>query len=162
MPINKYLASYDLLRFQDEQLKENACNTVDLFLKNNTPIRNAPLHTIAFIIQTKDLPGLKDLIINQKNKDTKKDEDKAFWGLLNDLILAQPGPEYSLSQIIQNELKVHNLLMEESAMQDKIEQKKIKKANKAIVNEVLNQSLAIYFEHFNSHYFYMTRQGAVS
>ena len=158
MTIDNYLNSYVFLLFQDENLRQNACKAVDLFLKDNKPVKNTQLHSIPLVIQAKGLSGLKDLIENQKGKDTKP-ENKIFWGFLHDLILAQPGTDYSLRQIIQNELQAHNLLAEETMTPDKTEQKKIKKLNKAVIDEVLTQSLPVYFEHFNCHYFY-TRQGA--
>nr|CBX31247.1 hypothetical protein N47_E47590 [uncultured Desulfobacterium sp.] len=161
MPADEYIESEGFRLFLDETIRQNACNAVELFLKDNKPIKNAQLNAIPPAIQARGFSGLKDLIENQKGKDTKP-ENKAFWEFLNNIILAQPGSEFSLRQIIQNELKAHNLLTEETMSHDKIEQKKIRKANKAIVDEVLNHSIAIYFEHFNSHYFYITKQGAVS
>ncbi|MDA3898204.1 MAG: hypothetical protein PF482_18875 [Desulfobacteraceae bacterium] len=159
MTIDNYLNSHEFLKFQDENLRQNACSAVEIFLKDNKPVKNRQLHGIPPTIQVQSLPGLKKLIEKQKSKETNQ-AIKTFWGFLYDLILALPGPEYSLRQVIENELKSHNLLTEDSGSLDKIEQKIIRKSNRNIINEVLAQSLHVYFEHFNCHYFYLNRQGA--
>jgi hypothetical protein len=92
--------SFHLL--QDEAMRQNACQAVDLFLKDHTPVKNAQLHSIPIVIQAKGLSGLRDLIENQKNKNTKKD-NKAFWEFMWGLILAYPGPQFSLRYFLQNQ-----------------------------------------------------------
>lgn len=161
MSVNEYIESDGFRLFLDEKIRQYACKAVEIFIKNNKLVKNAQLLIIPQTIQARGLSGLKDLIENQKSKDTKI-ENKAFWEFLNDLILVQLGPEYSLRQIIQNELKTHNLLIDETTTNEKIGQKKIKKSNNEIVDKVLTQSLKVYFEHFNSHYFYMTSKGELS
>lgn len=144
---------------QDEAMRQAACQAVDHFLKNNRPVKKAQLHSIPLILQAKGLSGLRTLIENQKNKNTKP-ENRAFWVFLSNLILLDPAPEFSLRYFLQNQTEIRALFREPTAESELKEQKRIKKSNKAILNEILEQVLPIYFEHFNCHYFYRTRQGA--
>jgi hypothetical protein len=144
------LESYSFHLLQDEAMRKNACQAVDHFLKDQKPVKKAQLYAIPLVIQAKGLSGLRDLIDNQKNKNTKK-ENKAFWLFLSDIILSNSGHEFSLRKF---------LLQDETSAIEKKDQNKIRKANKAIVNEIMEYVLPIYFEHFNCHYFYRTRQGA--
>ena len=153
------LESYSFHLLQDEAMRKNACHTVDHFLNDKKPVKNTQLHSIPLIIQAKGLAGLRDLIENQKNKNTKK-ENKAFWLFLSDIILSNSCPEFSLRYFLHNQPQIKALLQDESTAIEKKEQKKIRKTNKAIVDEIMEYVLAVYFEHFNCHYFYRTRQGA--
>lgn len=144
---------------QDGAMRQAACRAVDHFLKNNRPVKKAQLQSIPLVLQAKGLSGLRALIKNQKDKNTKT-ENKAFWLFLSNLILLDPGPEFSLRSFLLNQTQIKGMLKDETAAPERSEQKKIKKANKAILNEILEQVLPIYFEHFNCHYFYRTRQGA--
>jgi hypothetical protein len=149
--------SFHLLR--DEAMRQNACQAVDLFLKDNVPVKNAQLRSIPIVIQAKGLSGLRNLIENQKNKTTKKD-NSAFWKFIWELILAYPGPQFSLRYFLQNQPQIMVLLKDETSPPGKIEQKQARKANKAAIDQIMENVLPIYFEHFNCHYFYRTRQGA--
>ena len=151
------VSSFHLL--QDEAMRQNACQAVELFLKDHTPVKNAQLRSIPIVIQAKGLSGLKDLIENQKNKNTKKD-NKVFWEFMWELILAYPGPQFSLRYFLQNQPQIKVLLKDETSPPGKIEQKQARKANKAVIDQIMENVLPIYFEHFNCHYFYITRQGA--
>jgi len=153
------LKSYSFHLLQDEAMRKNACQAVDNFLKDQKPVKNAQLHAIPLVIQTKGFSGLRSLIKNQKNKKTKK-ENKAFWLFLSDLILSNPGSEFSLRYFLHNQPQINVLLQDETSAIEKKEQKKIRQANKAIVDEIMEYVLSVYFEHFNCHYFYRTRQGA--
>lgn len=153
------LESYSFYLLQDEAMRQNACHAVDHFLKDQKPIKKAQLYAIPLVIQTKGLSELRGLIENQKNKNTKK-ENKAFWLFLSDLILSNPGPEFSLRKFLLDQPQIKALLQDETSAIEKKEQKKIWKANKTIVDEIMEYVLPVYFEHFNCHYFYRTRQGA--
>jgi hypothetical protein len=153
------LESYSFHLLQDEAMRKNACQAVDHFLKDQQPVKNAQLHTIPLVIQAKGLSGLRELIDKQKRKNTKR-ENKAFWLFLSNLILLNPGPKFSLRCFLQNQSQINFLLQDETSAIEKKEQKKIRKANKAIVDEIMEHVLQVYFEHFNCHYFYRTRQGA--
>jgi hypothetical protein len=154
-----FLESYSFHLLQDEAMRKNACQAVDHFLNDKKPVKNTQLHSIPLVLQSKGFAGLRDLIDNQKSKNTKK-ENKAFWLFLSDLILSNPGPEFSLRHFLHNQPQINALLQNESTAKEKKEQKKIQKANKAIVDEIVEHVLPVYFEHFNCHYFYRTRQGA--
>lgn len=153
------LESYSFHLLQDEAMRKNACRAVDHFLKDQKPIKKVQLYAIPLVIQAKGLSGLRGLVDNQKNKNTKK-ENKAFWLFLSDLILSNPGPEFSLRKFLLDQQQIKALLQDETSAIEKKEQKKIRKANKAIVDEIMEYVLQVYFEHFNCHYFYRTRQGA--
>lgn len=153
------LESYSFYLLQDEAMRKNACQAVDHFLKAQQPVKYAQLHAIPPVMQAKGLSGLRGLIDNQKSKNTKK-ENKKFWLFLSDLILSNPGPEFSLRKFLLDQPQIKALLQDETSAIGKKEQKKIRKANKAIVDEIMEYVLPVYFEHFNCHYFYRTRQGA--
>lgn len=143
----------------DEALRQNACRAVDLFLKDHTPVRNAQLHSIPIVLQARGLSGLKDLIENQKEKNTKKDNSE-FWKFMWELILSNADQEFSLRHFLLNQPQIKAFLKDESSAPGKIEQKQIRKANKTFIEMIMEHVLPIYFEHFNCHYFYRTRQGA--
>ncbi len=144
---------------QDEAMRQNASSAVDYFLKKQTPVKNAQLHSIPIVIQAKGLSEIRDLIESQKNKNTKIN-NKKFWEFMWELILANPGPQFSLRYFLQNQPQIKALLKDESSAPGKIEKKQVRKANKAFIEQVMEHVLPIYFEHFNCHYFYKTRQGA--
>lgn len=144
---------------QDESMRQAACRAVDHFLKDNKPVKKAQLQSIPLVIQAKGLSGLRSLIENQRNKNTKT-ENKEFWLFLSNLILLDPGPDFSLRNFLLNNTQIKSMLKDEAVAAERSEQRKIKKANKAILNGIIEQVLPIYFEHFNCHYFYRTRQGA--
>ena len=156
---NEFMQSNSFHLLQDEAMRKNACQAVDHFLKDQKPVKNAQLYAIPLVIQAKGLSGLRDLIDNQKSKNTKK-ENKKFWLFLSDLILSNPGPEFSLRKFLLDQPQIKALLQDETSAIEKKEQKKIRKANKVFVNEIVEYVLPVYFEHFNCHYFYRTRQGA--
>jgi len=153
------LESYSFHLLQDEAMRKNACQAVNHFLKDQKPVKKAQLHTIPLVIQAKGFSGLRDLIDKQKKKNTKK-ENKAFWLFLSDVILSNPGPKFSLRYFLHNQSQINVLLQDETSTIEKKDQNKIRKANKAIVDEIMEYVLPVYFEHFNCHYFYRTRQGA--
>ncbi len=144
---------------QDEDLRKNACQAVDHFLKEHKPVKNAQLHAIPLIIQSQGFSGLRNLIENQKKKNTKKD-NRAFWKFMADLILASAAPALSLRSFLQNQSPIQVLLQDEAAATERKNQKQIRKANKAIIDGLMERILPVYFEHFNCHYFYRTQQGA--
>jgi len=153
------LESYSFHLLQDEAMRKNACHAVDHFLKDQKPVKKVQLYAIPLVIQAKGLSGLRDLIDNQKSKNTKT-ENKKFWLFLSDLILSNPGPEFSLRKFLLDQPQIKDLLQDQTSAIEKKEQKKIRKANKAIVDEIMEYVLQVYFEHFNCYYFYRTRQGA--
>ena len=139
----------------DEALREHACRAVEKFLAEYRPVKNVQLHAIPNIIRAAGMSGLRTLIENQKNKNTRT-ENKEFWTFLYELILVHPGPEHSLRAFIVEHTELNLPFDDENRTSDKKEQKLIRKGNKKIMEEVLEMVLDMYFEHFNSHYFYMT------
>ena len=160
MPGN-LINTHDFHLVLDEALRQNACQAVEHFLKDNQPVKNAQLHGISGVVQAKGLSGLRQLIENQKSKNTKK-ENRAFWEFMADVILKSPGPEFSLRAFLQSQPQVMALLEDETGVSENREKRKIRRANKAIIDQIMEQALQIYFEHFNCHYFYKTRQGVSS
>jgi hypothetical protein len=154
-----YIEDHSFHLLQDKAMRQNACQAVDLFLKQNTPVKNSQLRSIPVVIQAKGLSGLKALIENQKSKNGKE-ENKEFWKFMWELILAIPGPPFSLRCFLLDQPQLKALLKDESSSSEKIEQKQARRANKAVIDKIMEHVLPIYFEHFNCHYFYRTRQGA--
>lgn len=159
MTIEEYLNSNAFFMFEDEALRQNACDAVERFLQENRPVEKTQLHSIPAVIQAKGLGGIRKLIENQKSKNTKEENQK-FWQFVFDLLFGVPGPEFSFRSLVQDALKNQDLLQDEASVSEKAHQKKIKKVNKDLLERVMNHTIAIYFEHFNCHYFYQTRRGA--
>lgn len=159
--LSDFLKSNEFQMLMDEPLRENACKAVECFFQNNTPVKKAQLNSIPLVIQANGLAALTLLIENQKDKNTKI-ENKAFWRYLGDVVLSTPGTEFSLRDFLRRQPHIAVLLQDESGVTEKNEAKKIRKANKAIMDQLIEHVLKIYFEHFNCHYYYLTRQGAVS
>ncbi len=154
MSIETYINSDEFRFFLDEPLRQNACQAVEAFFNDFTPVNNVQLHSVPTVIQAGGLKALKDLMENQKKKNTKEINQK-FWEFLYNLFFGNPGPEFSLRSFIEAQPRVQGLLEDETNVSDKKEQKQIRKANKAKVEEIMAQVLPVYFEHFNCHYFYM-------
>ncbi len=156
MSLEAYIDSDDFRLFIDEALRQNACRAVEKFFDDYEPVKNSQLHSIPIVIQSGGFTELRKLAENQKNKNTKE-KNKKFWGFIYDLIVADPGTEFSLRSFIQKQLQIQGLLKDETGISDKKEQKQIRKVNKALIDEIVERVLPIYFEHFNCHYFYMNR-----
>ena len=152
-----YVHSDAFLLFVDKALRESACLAVDTFLKDNAPIDTAQLQSIPSVIQAGGLDKLEELVVKQKEKNTKE-RNKKFWEFVYQLIFADPGPECSLRSIISSLQEVRKMLKKESGGLERKESKRIRKENKALVDQVINYVLPVYFEHFNCHYFFMTRE----
>jgi hypothetical protein len=156
MSLESYIKSDDFRLFTDEPLRQNACRAVEKFLNDYDAVNNSQLHSIPIVIQGGGFTALRDLAENQKKKNTKE-KNKKFWEFLYDLIAANPGDDFSLRSFIQQQPRIQGLLKDETKVSDKKEQKQIRKANKELIDKVIEQVLPIYFEHFNCHYFYMNR-----
>jgi len=156
MSLETYFKSDEFRLFLDEPLHQNACNAVEKFLDSHEHIDNVQLHSIPGVIQGGGMAGFKDLVEKQKKRNTKL-RNKKFWEFLYDLVFATPGPEHSLRSFIAAQPRIQNLLEDETMASEIKEQKRIRKANKALVEEAMAYILPIYFEHFNCHYFYMNR-----
>lgn len=153
MSISEYAESHAFRLFCDERLRQHACQSVELFLEKHTAVKKSQLHPIPSVIQAKGLSGLESLTDNQKTKNTKQ-ENKEFWEFIHNLIVANPGPDFSLRTFLKKEPEISQLFEDETKSEVKTEQKSIKKANKKILDTIINQILSTYFEHFNCHYFY--------
>ncbi|CAN2041391.1 hypothetical protein GMMP15_440009 [Candidatus Magnetomoraceae bacterium gMMP-15] len=157
-----YFKSEDFLHFQDKILRENAYKAAERFIAERfihdyKPVKNGQLHSISVIIQGSNLSGLKDLIENQKKKNTKE-INKQFWEFIHKLIFDIPGSSFSLRSILKTELENQKLLQDETGVsEEKLKLKQVRKNNKRLIDEFLNRVLLIYFEHFNNHYFYKTK-----
>ncbi len=151
MAVDRLTATDEFHNFLDESLRENACRAVDTFLEKHEPVDNTQLHGIPGVVKAAGLGGLRKLVDKQKSKNTKK-KNQEFWGFLHELIFATPGPEYSIRHYAVT--IAGDLIKDESGGSEKKEQKRIRKENKAIVEDIVARLLPTYFEHFNCHYFY--------
>ncbi|MDM8525790.1 hypothetical protein QUF80_20655 [Desulfococcaceae bacterium HSG8] len=156
MSLETYFKSDEFRLFLDQPLRQNACNAVEKYLDSHAHIDNVQLHSIPNVIQGGGIAGFRDLVENQKKKNSKA-KNKKFWEFLYDLIFATPGPEFSLRSFIAAQPRIQDLLDDETKVSEKKEQKRIRKSNKALLEEAIAHVLPIYFEHFNCHYFYMNR-----
>jgi len=155
MNMDDFLFGKDFILFQDETLRNHACQAVDHFLKEFDPVDKAQLYSIPSQIQAGGIAALKRLMDNQIQKNTNAKNNK-FWVYISDLLFATPEPEFSLRGCISNELERCHCLVDENSTKEKAETKRLRKVNKARIEKAMNQTLPIYFEHFNCHYFYRT------
>ncbi len=156
MTIDTYIRSDEFRYFLDEPLRKNACQAVEKFFADFQVVDNVQLHSIPVVIQAGGLSELKALTDNQKKKNSKM-KNKKFWEFLWDLIFAYPGYEFSLSSCLETLPGIKTLMEDETAASEKKEQRRIRKANRKMLDEVIGHVIPIYFEHFNCHYFYMNR-----
>lgn len=155
------MASEKYLLFQDELLRRNACHAVEQFLEKNTPVKRSQLQPIESVIQTGSLPLLEQLVKNQKTKNSRR-ENKAFWLFLSDILSVGSNLDFAFSRMVVEQLTAENLIGDEKSVSEKVEKKRLRKANRELVKRVMRNSVSIYFEHFNCHYFYLTQRGESS
>jgi len=155
MELTEYLKSKDFLLFQDEALRNEACKAVQHYLKKaQRPAEKAQLYSIPSVIRAGGRATLEKLAKNQAEKNTKL-ENKAFWQFLLDLLFNLEPPDFALRHFLRQHLSNLGFLESETAQGlTKPEQRQIRKANRAKVDLVMDSLLAVYFEHFNCHYFY--------
>jgi hypothetical protein len=153
-----FINSASFLLFVDENLRDNACQAVERFLRDFSPVDNSQLYSIPSVIQAGGLSGLRFFMENQKRKNTNE-KNKNFWGFLDELVFSVPGSSFSLRACLQKEMQNRGLLADEEKSSENIQAKRIRESNKVFVDKLINHVLAVYFEHFNCHYFYKTNQG---
>jgi hypothetical protein len=153
--------SEEFLIFRDEILYRGACKAAECYLKNHEPVYKSQLYSIPIVVQGAGLAGLKKLAERQEGKNTSE-KNKAFWTFIWSLLFERQGAaplDFGLRALVENELGKRNLLQDEAGSSEKIQKKKIKKANSELIEKVMGVTVATYFEHFNCHYFYKTVQG---
>lgn len=162
MVIDNYLKSPRFLRFQDKELRIFASGLVDYFLENYLSVKGTQLNSIPAIIQACGLTGLKNLINNQRSKNTNV-KNKEFWGFLHDVVCDDTtDSENSLRRFVVKELSTYRdesgtaIFDNEENYTDKVGKKKARKENNKIVEGVLNELIKAFFEHFDCHYSYKT------
>lgn len=162
MVIDNYLKSPRFLRFQDKELRIFASGLVDYFLENYLSVKGTQLNSIPAIIQAYGFRGLKELIDNQRSKNTNE-KNKKFWGFLHDVVCDDTTEsENSLRRFVVKELSEYRdesgtaIFDNEKDYSDKVGKKKARKENNKIAERVLNEMLKVFFEHFNCHYSYKT------
>ena len=160
--IDNYINSLRFLRFQDKELRIFACDLVDHFLENYSPVKGSQLNLIPAIIQAYGLNGLKELIDNQRNKNTYE-KNKIFWGFLHNVVFDDAADSgNSLRRFVVKELSAYRdesgaaIFDDEANYSDRVGKKKAKKENNKMVERALNELVKAFFEHFNCHYFYKT------
>ena len=151
MTIDQLAASSDFQLFMDEVLRKHACRSVEKFLADYKAVDKSQIYTILAVIQAKGLFGLRNLIEKQK---PKKNKNEKFWEFMSDLVLNSHKEEHSFRSVIKEELNQRRLFQDEDDLDDKLLKKQAVKANKALLNNVIDQVLLIYFEHLTCHYFY--------
>ncbi len=162
MPIDVFVKSPEFQIFIDEALCKNACDAVEKYLDDNRGqkiVKRSQLKSIHSIIHSFGYNGIKQLIENQKQKNTNK-INRQFWNYMHDIILEPSGIEFSLRTLVQTKLEQEGLLEDMNRLSEKSKLNKAKKENKAKIQKTMEIVLPFYFEHFNCHYFYSTCQGA--
>jgi hypothetical protein len=159
MNTGDFISSVDFRVFLDETLLSCACQAVDCFLEGKDKVtRNSQLHSISPILQAGGLKALKELIENQKNKNSSH-TNKEFWKFVSGLVENTPDSrDFSLHRQISKELTGRDILEDTAQAAGKKQANAMKKNNKKIIEEVMNEAAAVYFEHFTCHYFYKNNQ----
>lgn len=161
MTLDEYLASPDFLVFQDEILRDHAMDAVKRILSEEESIKRHQLHSIPGVIQGAGLAGLRELAQKQKEKNTDS-KNKAFWTRVHTLLSPTGRSDPSLFSFLESVLRERGFLEREETLQDRKEQKKIRKRNQVIVEALMEKVLGVYFEHFTCHYFFKAKQGGTA
>ncbi|MFZ5570172.1 MAG: hypothetical protein ACOZF0_07195 [Thermodesulfobacteriota bacterium] len=157
--MNDFLFSQDFEMFMDEALRIEAIKAVDAIIcKSEKAISRHQLHSIPSVIQGAGLSGLKHLVKKQKEKNINN-VNKDFWLEIDGLLSDTGGSAISLFRFLKTYLLERGLIENEDHLQDKNDQKQVRKRNKDLVEMVMSRILGIYFEHFNCHYYYKTHGG---
>lgn len=151
MTIDQLAASSDFQLFMDEVLRKHACRSVEKFLDDYKAVDKSQIYTILAVIQAKGLLGLRNLVEKQK---PKRNKNEKFWEFMSDLVFNPHNKEHSFRSVIKEELNQRHIFQDEDDLDDKLLKKQAVKANKALLNNVIDRVLLIYFEHFTCHYFY--------
>jgi hypothetical protein len=148
-----HLRSDRFLLFMDKTLRIHACEAVERFRKDHDPVDRSQLHPIPAAIQAGGFEGLRKLVQNQRDKNTKE-KNKVFWNFLFEHAFNPAAPKGSLQALIRENLEAEDFLRDEKeAGDDKQARGQIKKENKNRMNAAMERVLEIYFEHFNCHFY---------
>lgn len=158
MTLDEYLVSPDFQVFQDETLRHEAIRAAESILSRCPAIKRHQLHAIPAVVLGAGLGGLKALAGKQNEKNTNS-ANKAFWTEIDALLSKASTSEVSLFHFLKAMLLECGAIENEDVVQDKKEQKRLRKRNSDLIEIMMEQVLGLYFEHFNCHYFYKSRQG---
>lgn len=156
MPLHTFLQSASFHLFLDETLLQQAEEAVRNYLDNHDKkAQKNQLYAIQTAVQSRGWSGLKDLADNQQSKNSHE-TNKAFWQFIASLIdTTGTPPDFSLIASLRQVLSHHGWWEDENVT-DRTEKNRRKKANRAVLDQVLPAALPIYFEHFICEYFYRT------
>jgi len=150
-----YLASDTFNIFMDQTLRGLACDTVEKLCCHYSPkdyLDRTQLQSISAVITAGGMDELTKLSSKQAKKENINKKNKTFWSFVSSHIMLGSQDDTSFSMVIRQ--KVAQFLEDESAAEDKVNRKKIKKQNKVKLKLAVEQALPIYFEHFICHYAY--------
>jgi hypothetical protein len=154
-------ASKDIKLFIDEPLRQFAYQAVDFFLKENDAVKTNQLQSIPGVISGGGLAALKKMVDSQREKNSKA-KNKAFWNFLHQHLFVsemQKDTAYSFHHFLRKQSFIQPHLKYTTTAANKKQRSQMNKQNKNTIDNVMDQLLSVYFEHFNCHYFYQT-QGA--
>jgi len=108
--LNDLYGSDGFRLFEDETLRQKACDAADFVWETSEEVERSQLQPIETVIQAGGLPKLKDLADNQRRKNTKEN-NQHFWEFIYKLLFDPHGvagnAEISLRIEIQHELSRH-------------------------------------------------------
>jgi hypothetical protein len=151
MNLDEYLSSPEFKAFQDETLRNEAVRAVEKIHQIAGGVKRHQLHGIQGVIQGAGLKGLVDLAVKQKEKN--KSVNKVFWAEIDGLLSKMGGSEISLFHFIRAILMEKGFIENEDAVEDRVEQRRVRKNNNQQIEIVMENALGVYFEHFVCHYF---------
>lgn len=158
MTLDEYLSSPAFQQFQDENLHKEAVRAADNILERTDAVKSHQLYAIPAVIQGGGLEGIVELASKQKEKNSNT-KNKAFWTEIAAILSKTDSSEVSLFHFLKSVLLERGLIENEEQVQDRKEQKQLRKRNRSLVEIVMERLLGVYFEHFICHYFYKTSQG---
>lgn len=156
--VQGYLSSYEFMMFKDNTLRESACSAVDAYFSiNSKTAAKHQLYSIPSVFQGGGVKAVQDLVDKQKVKNSKE-ENKEFWRYIDGIFFEQTGQyNNSLMLLIKNLCMKKKFIQPHESAETKQNQNIIKKHNRRVIDQVLENCLGTYIEHFNSHYFYTMR-----
>uniref|UniRef100_A0A7C4MM61 Uncharacterized protein n=1 Tax=Desulfatirhabdium butyrativorans TaxID=340467 RepID=A0A7C4MM61_9BACT len=146
--------------FIDETLRQQAIAFAEKLIDSEIRVKRHQLYSIPSAIQAGGLKEIQELVKKQAEKDNRNTE---FWKAIQAHIAQNtPDGRTGLFHIVRIFLSENGFLPSEDAVQNPSEKKQLQRKNKEIVNQVIDQVLQVYFEHFGCHYFFRIQKGKTS
>ena len=157
MEIETLLNSDAFVVFVDETLRQQAIAFADQLVDGGIHVKRHQLYSIPCAIQAGGRKELQELVTKQAGKDNRNAE---FWKAIQAHISQNTlAGTTGLFHIVRTFLSENGFIQSEEETQISSEKKQIQRKNKETVNQVIDQVLRVYFEHFGCHYCFRIQRG---